>query len=100
MVTEYEKRRLVDWLRAEMTRQTGRRYLIDLESLDLKSLRKLQRLLRDLEDEARRTAQQARMFPWRNPWPHSSSLPRGLRSPCERQGAIAICPRWPTRASR
>jgi len=67
MTGEHEKRRLVDWLRAEMNQQAGRRYLIDLESLDLKSLRELQRLLRDLEDEARRTAQQARMFPWRNP---------------------------------
>ncbi|PID38462.1 MAG: hypothetical protein CSA24_00015 [Deltaproteobacteria bacterium] len=67
MSTEYEKRRLVDWLRAEMTRQAGRRYLIDLESLDLKSLRELQRLLRDLDDEARMAGRRARMFPWRTP---------------------------------
>jgi len=67
MSTEYEKRRLVDWLRAEMTRQAGRRYLIDLESLDIKSLRELQRLLRDLDAEARKAAQRARMFPWRAP---------------------------------
>ena len=50
-----------------MTRQAGRRYLIDLEALDLKSLRELQRLLRDLDTEARMAAQRARMFPWRNP---------------------------------
>ena len=65
MAGEHEKRRLVDWLRAEMTRQAGRRYLIDLESLDIKSLRELQRLLRDLDAEQRMAAQRARMFPWR-----------------------------------
>jgi hypothetical protein len=65
MTGDYEKRRLVEWLRAEMTRQAGRRYLIDLEALDLKSLRELQRLLRDLDAEARMAAQRARMFPWR-----------------------------------
>ena len=67
MATDYDKRRLVEWLRAEMTRQAGRRYLIDLEALDLKSLRELQRLLRDLDAEARMAAQRARMFPWRTP---------------------------------
>jgi len=67
MTVDYEKRRRVDWLRAEMTRQAGRRYLIDLEALDLKSLRELQRLLRDLDAEARMAAQRARMFPWRTP---------------------------------
>jgi hypothetical protein len=67
MATDYDKRRLVEWLRAEMTRQAGRRYLIDLEALDLKSLRELQRLLRDLDAEARMAAQRARMFPWRIP---------------------------------
>ena len=72
MATEYEKRHLVDWLRAEMTRQAGRRYLIDLESLDLKNLRELQRLLRDLADEAQRTAQRARMFPGAH---HSQLIP-------------------------
>ena len=67
MTSEHEKRRLVDWIRAEINRQAGRRYLIDFESLDLKSLRELQRLLRDLDAEARMAAQRARMFPWRNP---------------------------------
>jgi hypothetical protein len=67
MTGDYEKRRLVDWLRAEMTRQAGRHYLIDLESLDLNSLRELQRLLRDLDAESRMAAQRARMFPWRTP---------------------------------
>ena len=67
MAGEYDKRRLVEWLRAEMTRQAGRRYLIDLEILDLKSLRELQRLLRDLDAEARMAAQRARLFPWRMP---------------------------------
>jgi len=65
MTGDYDKRRLIEWLRAEMTRQAGRRYLIDLEALDLKSLRELQRLLRDLDAEARMAAQRARMFHWR-----------------------------------
>jgi len=60
MAGEHEKRHLVGWLRAEMTRQAGRRYLIDLESLDIKSLRELQRLLRDLDAEQRMAAQLAR----------------------------------------
>ncbi len=65
MAGEHEKRRLVDWLRAEMTRQVGRRYLIDLESLDIKSLRELQRLLRDLEDEKQTVLNRSRLTPWR-----------------------------------
>ena len=65
MTTEHEKRRLIQWLRAEVARATGRAYRIDLEALDLASLRDLQRLLRDLEDERRRAVQQARLFPWR-----------------------------------
>ena len=67
MESKHEKRRLVDWLRAEINRQAGRRYLIDLESLDIKSLRELQRLLRDLDDEKRMAAQRARIYPWRTP---------------------------------
>ena len=43
----------------------NRSYQIDLEALDLASLRDLQRLLRDLEDDRRRAVQQARLFPWR-----------------------------------
>jgi hypothetical protein len=67
MTSEHEKRRLVDWIRAEINRQAGRRYLIDFEALDLKSLRELQRLLRDVDDEKRMAAQRARMMPWRTP---------------------------------
>ena len=67
MAGEHEKRRLVDWLRAEMTRQAGRRYLVDIEALDIKSLRELQRLLRDLDAEKRMAAQRARIYPWRTP---------------------------------
>ena len=65
MTTEHEKRRLIQWLRAEVARATGRAYRIDLDALDLASLRDLQRLLRDLEDERRRAVQQARLFPWK-----------------------------------
>ena len=67
MAGEHDKRRLIDGLRAEIQRATGRRYRIDLEALDLESLRDLRRLLRDLEDERRRAVQQARMTPWRLP---------------------------------
>ena len=67
MTSEHEKRRLVDWILAEINRQAGRSYRIDFEALDLKSLRELQRLLRDLDGEKRMAAQRARMFPWRTP---------------------------------
>ena len=67
MTSEHEKRRLVDWILAEINRQAGRRYLIDFEALDLKSLRELQRLLRDLDAEKRMAAQRARIYPWRTP---------------------------------
>jgi hypothetical protein len=56
---------LIRWLRAEMTRTTGRRYNIQLELLDATSLRDLQRLLRDLDHEKQMTARNARLFPWR-----------------------------------
>lgn len=67
MAGEHDKRRLVEGLRAEIQRATGRRYRIDLDALDQESLRELRRLLRDLEDERRRAVQQARMTPWRLP---------------------------------
>ena len=51
-------------LQAQLAR-TGRLYRIDLDALDLASLRELQRLLRDLEDERGRAVQQARINPWR-----------------------------------
>ena len=65
MAAEYDKRRLVEWLRAEMTRATGRSYRVDLDALDVESLRELQRLLRDLDAERRMAVQRARMMPWR-----------------------------------
>ena len=65
MAGEYDKRRLVEWLRAEMARATGRSYRVDLDALDVESLRELQRLLRDLDAERRMAVQRARMMPWR-----------------------------------
>ena len=68
MAGEYDKRRLVEWLRAEIQRQTGRRYdRFDLDALDPTSLRELQRLLRDLDAEQRMAVQRARICPWRTP---------------------------------
>ena len=88
MAGDYDKRRLVEWLRAEIQRQTGRRYdRLDLDSLDPVSLRELQRLLRDLDGiqaelitdpglqrllrdldaEQRMAIQRARICPWRTP---------------------------------
>ncbi|MBN1152279.1 MAG: hypothetical protein JXA58_03625 [Dehalococcoidia bacterium] len=58
MTTDCEKRRLVVWLRVEMTGQPGQRYLIDLEALDLKSLR-------DFDAELRMVVQRAQLQPWR-----------------------------------
>lgn len=48
---DYDKRRLIEWLRAETARATGRRYQIDLDALDVQSLRELVRLIRDLDHE-------------------------------------------------
>jgi hypothetical protein len=61
------KPQLIRWLQAELSRLTGRRYQIDLEALDVQSLRELQRLLRDLDYEKRVAANRARIMPWRRP---------------------------------
>lgn len=53
----------VEWVAAEITRASGRRYPIKLEALDDESLRELQRLLRDLEHEKKMAVQQARLQP-------------------------------------
>jgi hypothetical protein len=59
-----EKRRLAEWLRAELARATGRRYRIDLDALDVESLRELQRVLRDLDPERQAAVNRARLMPW------------------------------------
>lgn len=61
------QRQLIQQLEAEIARSLGRRYAIRLDLLDAQSLRELQRLLRDLEDERRAAIQKARMTPWRQP---------------------------------
>jgi hypothetical protein len=63
---DYQKRRLVEWITAEITRATGRRYRLRLDALDDESLRELQRLLRDLDHEKKMAVQQARLQPWRS----------------------------------
>ena len=62
---DYQRRRLVEWITAEVNRQVGRRYRIQFEALDDESLRELQRLLRDLDHEKQMAVQQARLQPWR-----------------------------------
>ena len=62
---DYQRRRLVEWVVAEITRASGRRYAIKLEALDDESLRELQRLLRDLDHEKQMAVLQARFQPWR-----------------------------------
>lgn len=64
MSATHDKHRLIDWIRAETMRLSGRRYQIDLEALNVTSLRDLQRLLRDLETEKDNAVSQARLFPW------------------------------------
>ena len=61
----YQRRRLVEWVLAEITRASGRRYRLHVEALDDESLRELQRLLRDLDHEKQMAVQQARLQPWR-----------------------------------
>ena len=68
MPCAHERRRLVQWLRAEMVRTAGQAYpQIDPDALDVDSLRELQRLLRDLDAERDRAVQRARLAFWR--WP-------------------------------
>jgi erythromycin esterase-like protein len=64
----YDKRRLIEWLRAETARATGRPYQIDFDALDVQSLRelvRLVRLVRDFEHEKQAAVKRARMMPWR-----------------------------------
>jgi len=62
---DYDKRRLIEWLRAETARAIGRRYQIDFDALDVQSLRELVRLIRDLDHEKQAAVNRARMMPWR-----------------------------------
>ena len=64
MSTSPAKLNAIRQLHAQIAR-TGRAYRIDLKALDLASLRELQRLLSDLEDERHRAVQRARLNPWR-----------------------------------
>ncbi|MFH1865369.1 MAG: hypothetical protein ABIK85_05740 [Candidatus Eisenbacteria bacterium] len=61
----HDKRRLIEWLRAETARATGRRYQIDFDILDVQSLRELVRLIRDLDHEKQASVSRARLMPWR-----------------------------------
>jgi|GEM_PF-1380429 len=61
---DHQKRRLIEWITAEVTRQVGRRYQVAWEVLDDRSLREIRRLLRDLETEKDIAVRQARLFPW------------------------------------
>lgn len=61
---DHRRKRLVEMVGREIARATGRRYQIDLAALDERSLRELQRLLRDLEAERQAAVRRARRFPW------------------------------------
>ncbi len=65
MSIEHDKRRLIEWLRAEADRATGRRHAVNYEALDVNSLRELVRLIRDLEHEKHAAVNRARMMLWR-----------------------------------
>lgn len=60
-----QRRRLVECLTAEISRATGRRYLVQLETLDDERLHEFQRLLRDLDHDKQMTVQLARLQTWR-----------------------------------
>jgi hypothetical protein len=62
---EGERRQLIAAIRGEISRATGRSYQIDLDAMDVNSLRDLLRLLRDLDAERRTAVQRARTLPWR-----------------------------------
>jgi predicted component of type VI protein secretion system len=62
---EHERRQIIRWLDATMATTIGRRYRIDLETLDFQSLRELQRLVRDLIEEKDAVERKARLMPWR-----------------------------------
>ena len=65
-MTDHLKADLIRWLRADVSRATGRRYDVKLEALDVESLRALQRLLRDLDADKRQAVSRARVEPWRH----------------------------------
>ena len=68
MSDEHERRCLIQSLRADITRKTGRRYdRLKLESMDTSCLRELQRLLRDIDTEHAMAIKRAQMCPWRTP---------------------------------
>ncbi len=62
--SDARRRRLVEVVRGEIRRATGRGYEIDLDALDERSLQELLRMLRDLDGERRAAVQRARVFPW------------------------------------
>jgi len=71
---DYQRRRLVEWLVAEITRTTGRCYGIKLEALDDESLRALQRLLRDLDHEKQMACSRLGSSPGGGEYPATPAL--------------------------
>ena len=63
-IDDRQKHELIRRLRAELGR-TGRRYLIDLDALNVESLREFIRLLRDLDQDKDLAVRRARLEPWR-----------------------------------
>jgi hypothetical protein len=62
-----EKAQLVRAVLLAVNSQSGRRYKIDWAALDVPSLREVQRLMRDLQDEKLLAVGRAQMMPWRRP---------------------------------
>ena len=60
-----EARQLIAGLRASWRRATGRDYHVDLNPLNVTTLRELQRLTHDLDHEKLTAVQRARLMPWR-----------------------------------
>ena len=58
-------RQVARWIEGTIGRETGKRYQLELETMSLRALRDLQRLLRDLEHGKQAAARKAAMEPWR-----------------------------------
>lgn len=82
-----QRQRLARAVEGDIARATGRRYQIDLAALDERSLRELQRLLRDLDAEQRGPAGAALPLAALTAWARSGALARPHEAPRREVGA-------------